>query len=87
VKLVLEGGFSRAMVCEELSVCYGTLLGWIEKYRRGRVPGLEPMRRSDAGRDNLPKAITEEIIALKEKHQRRRRPHVIGQLLDLGLVE
>ena len=68
VKLVLEEGFSRNMVCEELSICHTTLIGWLDKYQRDGYSGLEPMRRCDTGQDKLAAAITEEILALKEQH-------------------
>ena len=67
VKLVLEGGFSRALVREELTVCYGKLLGWIDRRQQDAVLGLEPVPRRDAGRDKLPAAIAEEIVALKRE--------------------
>jgi len=68
VQLVLKEGFSQAMVCEELSVSKSSLITWLNKYQQDGVSGLEPQRRTDAGRDKLPAAITEEIIALKEQH-------------------
>ena len=85
VKLVLEGGFSRALVCEELTVCYGTLLGWIDKYQRDGVSGLEAVRRKDAGQDRLPAAITEEIVALKQE-QPKSGVRRISQLLRRWLL-
>jgi transposase InsO family protein len=56
------------MVCEELSICHTTLIGWLDKYQRDGYSGLEPMRRCDTGQDKLAAAITEEILALKEQH-------------------
>ena len=68
VKLVLDDGFSQAMVCEELCISHTTLLNWLQKYQRDGVSGLELPRRSDAGQDKLPEAITQQILALKEEH-------------------
>jgi transposase InsO family protein len=56
------------MVCEELSICHTTLIGWLDKYQQDGYSGLEPMRRCDTGQDKLAAAITEEILALKEQH-------------------
>ena len=67
VRLVLEDGFSRNLVCEEIGVCRSSLVAWIGKYRaEGEAALREPRAVPSAGKDKLPAAVTEKIVELKQ---------------------
>jgi transposase-like protein len=68
VRLVLEEGFSRALVSQEIGVCKTSLVAWIDKYRAQGEAGLRAPRAAPVGQDKLPAAITEQIVALKREH-------------------
>ncbi len=69
VRLVLEDGFSRNLVSEEIGVCRSSLVAWIGKYRaEGEAALREPRAAPAAGKDKLPAAVTEKIIELKRAH-------------------
>jgi len=67
VRLVLEDGFSRNLVCQEIGVCRSSLVAWIGKYRAEGEAALRELRGApSAGKDKLPAAVTEKIVELKQ---------------------
>ncbi len=67
VRLVLEDGFSRNLVSEEIGVCRSSLVAWIGKYRAEGEAALRELRVAPAaGKDKLPAAVTEKIVELKQ---------------------
>ena len=67
VRLVLEDGFSRNLVCGEIGVCRSSLVAWIGKYRAEGEAALRELRAApSAGKDKLPAAVTEKIVELKQ---------------------
>ena len=67
VRLVLEEGFSRDLVCREAGMCYDSLHKWVRQYRaEGQAGLLGPRAAPTAGKDKLPAAVTEQIVRLKK---------------------
>src|ERR1700677_711140 len=66
VKLHLEEGVSREVICREMDVPRTTLLVWLEAYRQEGAEGLRPQTPgSPAGQKRLPEPVTAKIVELK----------------------
>lgn len=68
VRLHLQEGFSRDLVCEETGVAPTTLTTWLKDYRAHGEAGLQGQAAPRPGR-RLPAAITEKILQLKRANQ------------------
>ena len=68
VRLVLEEGFSRELVCQEMGVCRSSLRLWLANYRAEGVAGFEVPRSRPPGQERLPGAVSEKILELKRQN-------------------
>ena len=68
VRLHLQEGFTRELVCEETGVGVTTLSVWVRAYRLHGEAGLQGQRAPRPGR-RLPAAITEKILQLKRANR------------------
>ena len=67
VRLYLEEGFSRTLVCQELGASDCSLDKWLQAYRLAGEAGLQD-RPSGPRRPRLPAPITEKIVELKKEN-------------------
>jgi transposase InsO family protein len=67
VRLHLEEGFSQSTVCTELKLGHTTLCNWVKRYHEFGEAGLQPAPQN-ARPPQLPPAIREQILALKQEH-------------------
>jgi len=68
VRLHLQEGFSRDLVCEETGVAPTTLTAWLQQYKAMGEAGLQGQTAPRPGR-RLPAAITEKILQLKRANR------------------
>lgn len=66
VKLFLEEGYAKAVVCQELGISDVSLYRWANQYRSFGEAGLEKKR--GGGGAKLPEVIKEQIRAVKQAH-------------------
>ena len=87
VKLHLEEGLPENDVCEALGVCRETLNDWLKRYRTLGADGLHPLSSVAAGRrgrEQVPAAVKERIVELKQANPGfgiRRISQILGRLL------
>jgi transposase InsO family protein len=67
VRLHLEEGFTRELVCQELGIGTSSLSLWLRDYRLNGEAGLQPVYSSER-QGKLPPAITDKIIELKREN-------------------
>src|ERR1700761_9245056 len=65
VRLYLEEGFSRKLVCQEMGASDCSLDKWLQAYRLAGEAGLQD-RPSGPRQPKLPVPITEKIVELKQ---------------------
>ena len=68
VRLHLQEGFTRELVCREMGVGTTTLDTWLRSYRENGEAGLQGQTAPRPGR-RLPEAITEKIVQLKQNNR------------------
>jgi transposase InsO family protein len=67
VRLFLEEGYSKALLCEQFGVSAHSIQRWVLAYRRYGAQGLEP-KKSTGGKSRIPAGIRQKMVNLKKVH-------------------
>jgi len=67
VRLFLEEGYSKALLCEQFGVSAHSIQRWVLAYRRYGAEGLEPKQRA-SGKSKVPTEVRQRMVNLKKVH-------------------
>lgn len=70
---------------ERIRLSPETIRKWLTRYRQGGLPALATKPRKDKGKHAVPKAISDAISGLREKHPRWTMMRVFEHLISQGI--